>query len=341
VGATTVAPHPRASLYPLAVIRSFADLTLRGRARRLRPLAMAALARYDVDVQRVRLLRNAWNCVFRVDTDRGPLALRICIAGYGHTHGRVQSEAVFLEALARDSDLGGMHPLRTRDGQLVVTAGADGVPEERLCALFSWVRGQTLSRVLDQETAADHGELHARLHAFGAAWAPPPDFEILDHTRVFHHPAQIRLWEAELFGHGPLFRDAWAASDERIAAVRARDPVIVTHGDLHQNNVLVHRGALQPIDFEDMTWATRGQDAATSLYYLSLRPELPGLRAAFQRGYERREAWPEGAAGEIDALLFPRALVLLNLLSTDAKFRVRDWEGLVGRTAKLARLALA
>ena len=47
------------------------DLTVRGRARRLCRLVDAALAHYDLDVVRVRLITNDTNGIFRVDTSHG------------------------------------------------------------------------------------------------------------------------------------------------------------------------------------------------------------------------------------------------------------------------------
>ena len=319
----------------------FDSLTLRGRARRLRPLARAALAAYDLDVQRVRLLSNTWNCVFRVDSRQGRFVLRICLPGHGHRPELVQSEAAFLAALAADSDIEVLRPIPTRDGRLVVRAGAPDVPEERMCVLFSWVPGRMLAKDITPATFEQHGALHARLHHFAAAWTPPPQFAIRDFTHTLHFPDDVVVWDAELFGHSALFREAHAASDALIARVRARDAVIVTHGDLHQGNVLVHRGVLRPIDFEEVMWATRVQDVATSLYYVSARPNRVALQDAFRRGYERIAPWVEGEPGEIERLLFARALVLLNFLAVEPAFRSRDWSVTVERAARLARIVVA
>mgnify|MGYP001412571599 CR=1 FL=1 len=46
-------------------------LTVRGQARRLRPLALAALRQYDLDVVRLRLITNNFNGIFRLDTAAG------------------------------------------------------------------------------------------------------------------------------------------------------------------------------------------------------------------------------------------------------------------------------
>jgi len=321
-------------------MKPYASLTLRGRARRLRRLAKTALGEYELDVQRIRLITNSWNCVFRVDATQGRFVIRVSLPGHGHSPATVRSEASFLAALAFDSQIEVPSPLPARDGRLAVSAGAPGVPEERMCVVYSWVMGKDLAESITPETYAKHGALHARLHDFATSWTPPESFTINDYTCVFHFPGEIKLWEAELLGYEGLFREALAASDELINAVRERDPVIITHGDLHQYNVKLHRGVLRPIDFEDVMWATCGLDVGTTLYYVSRRDDYTALRDAFRAGYESVAPWIEGEPGEIDRLRFPRALDLLNIYCSEPEFRVKDWPALVERMAALARVAV-
>ena len=63
-------------------MKDFYALTTRGRALRLRRMALAALERYDLDVRRVRLLTNSTNGIFRVDTAETKYALRRYDDGY-------------------------------------------------------------------------------------------------------------------------------------------------------------------------------------------------------------------------------------------------------------------
>ncbi len=343
----------------------FSALTVRGRARRLRAVAWAALAEYDLDVHRMRLITNSWNCVFRVDTPDDKYVLRVTLPGHGHSPATVRSEAAFLAALA-ESDLEVPTPIPARDGRLVVSAGAPGVPEARMCGVYTWIPGPELGSRISPANWFKHGALHARLHDFAEAWTPPDlsrptaesgarreaprstsskereAFPVNDYSEVFHFPGEVVLWDddVDLLGHRGLLREALAASNERITAIRARDPVIVTHGDLHQWNCLIHRGVLRPIDFEDLMWATRGLDVGTTLYYSSKRSDYAELRDAFRRGYESVAPWPEGRPGEIDALRFPRGLDLLNVFAGEFRDRVRDWPGTVNRIAGLARATL-
>ena len=315
------------------------SLTLRGRARRLRRVAEAALPAWPLQVRRLRLLSNSWNCVFRVDADEGTYALRVGLPDQGMTIPGVQSEAAVLEALV-EAGFEVPRPIRARDGRAAVVAGAPGVEHDRICFLTSWIPGRDLAAEITPARWAQHGALHARLHRFAATWTPP-ELAIGDFTHTFHFENSGQSWpDAELFGHEALFAEALAATDARIAAVRRRDPVIVTHGDLHHANVKLHRGVLRAIDFEDAMWATPLQDVATSLYYVSKRGDFEALRDAFADGYAAVAPWVEAEDGEVEALLFARGMVLLEFLAADLAVRSVDWRNFVERIATLARRAL-
>ena len=51
-------------------MKPYRNLTERGQARRLRPLAWNALQQYDLDVARLRLVTNDMNGIFRLDTSQ-------------------------------------------------------------------------------------------------------------------------------------------------------------------------------------------------------------------------------------------------------------------------------
>lgn len=306
-------------------MKPYSHLTERGQARRLRALALAALQHYDLDVVRLRLVTNDMNGIFRVDTRSGQrFILRVSVPEGGHTREHVIAEMDWLAALARDTALSVPRPWPARDGALVVTAGAAGVPEPRLCAVFSWVPGTDLAKHLTPANLARLGELMAALHQHASGYQPPAGLALLRFDRVFPFPEPVILFEprfADLFPPERLavYRRAEAWAQAALHQLQASgEPMRLLHGDLHQWNVRYARGRLSPIDFEDLMWGWPVQDIATSLYYC-LEPEAayPQLRAAFEQGYRRRAAWPERHPGEIDAFIAARGLGLVNFILND------------------------
>ncbi len=108
-------------------MRDFYELTCRGRAKRLRDVALAALERYDLNVTRVRLVTNDFNGIFRLDTHDGQKSiLRVCLPEGGHSLAEIRSEMMWLAALRRDTELGVPKPLATAEGELVTTLEVPG-----------------------------------------------------------------------------------------------------------------------------------------------------------------------------------------------------------------------
>jgi len=306
-------------------MKPFDTLTNRGQAGRLRRLALVALAQYDLPVRRVRLVTNDLNGIFRVDTAGGERhMLRVSLPGTGgHSLAEIRSEMMWLEALHRDTDLGVPRPVPARDGALVTTALAPGVPEPRHCAVFGWVPGPNLADRMSLENIEKLGELSARLHDHAETFAPPTGFSIPRATSAFPFGDPVVLFNPEYGQFFPparrrVFELALKRIQGAIDALYAGGPgPRVLHYDLHQWNVKVVRGKLYAIDFEDLMWGYPAQDLAVTLYYFQHLENGPALREAFRRGYTRCRAWPERYEGEIDTYVMGRGVDLVNFILQD------------------------
>ncbi len=301
-------------------MREFETLTTLGRARRLRAIAERALTEYDISVRRIRLINNISNCTFRIDADdERSYAMRINLPKL-RTADEIRSELHWQEALHRDTDIPAPLPIRTRSGDLVVVIEGRGVPEARVCNLSTWVRGRTLSRTATPENLRRLGDLTARMHAHGASFEPPPNFSVPTLDTLLPAGMPDRLFgETDAF---EMSRDTLslmtqirnALEGELRRLYRPGSQPRIIHGDLHWWNVLVYRGKLQPIDFEDCALAFPVQDIAITFYYLVGDPGFSALVEAFKAGYEQCCPWPEEYPGQIDLLIGHRALELVNLL---------------------------
>ena len=319
-------PADAALVHHLAMTE-YHDLTVRGRARRLRRLVDAALARYDLDVVRVRLITNDTNGIFRVDTaDGARYAVRVGLGGgIGHSVGEVLAETEWLAALAAETELTVPVPMTTRDGEPFVTVEVPGVPDPRNVVVFSWLEGRPLG---ERQTAASmraYGILSAGLHVYGARHQPgaPDALPRYDRLNPFDEP--FVLFEAEQHLMPPDRRAVFAAAAERVeeeleALERSHEPMRVLHGDLHPWNVMASRRGLAPFDFEDLMWGWPVQDVATSLYYLQ-GPDLEDRLTSFREGYETVAAWPERRERQVATFMVGRALVLANDLLITPEWR--------------------
>ena len=305
-------------------MKDFYELTNRGQALRLRKMALVALQHYDLDVERVRLMSNDFNGIFRVDTFGGEkYIVRVCLPEGGHSLTEVRSEMMWLAALQRDTDLGAPQPQPTRDGDLVTTVELAEVPGPRHCVVFGWAPGPDLADRLTVENVSKLGELAARLHQHTISFSPPDGFYIKTADKVFPCGEPVVLFEKDHHQLMPserrdVFQSAVECVETAIEGLYAdRRGLRVLHYDLHQWNIKVFRGKLYPIDFEDLMWGHPVQDIAITLYYLQGYEQYPALRAAFRRGYTRHSSWPEQYPGQIDAFIAGRGLELANFVLQD------------------------
>lgn len=305
-------------------MKDFYQLTPRGRALRLRRMAIAALERYDLDVRRVRLVTNDFNGIYRLDTaDGNKHILRVCLPEGGHSLEEIRSEMIWLAALHRDTDLGVPQPLPTRDGALVTTVEIPGVPQARHCVVFGWMPGLDLAERLTPENLARMGQLAARLHDHAGVFVPPDEFWLKSKDKVCPFGEPVVLFEdayRDLYPEGdrPLFQAAMErvqGTIDQLFAGEQRPRVI--HNDLHQWNVKVCRGRSYALDFEDLMWGFPVQDIAVSFYHLLGNEQVPDFREAFRQGYTRHRDWPEQAEGQIDTLIAGRGLMLANFVLQD------------------------
>jgi Ser/Thr protein kinase RdoA (MazF antagonist) len=312
-------------------MRDFYELTNRGRAMRLRNVALAALKRYDLEVNRVRLLSNEFNGIFRVDTvDGQKYVLRVCLPEGGHSLSEIRSEMMWLAALRRDTVLGVPEPFATREGEWVTTIETDGVPEPRHCVVFGWVPGPDLAERLTLENARKLGELAGQLHNHAATFSPPGGFWLKTADSIFPFGEPVVLFDADFRRFLPpgrlgVFQRTLQRAEAVIDRLYAdRGGLCVIHNDLHQWNVKVYQGKLYALDFEDLMWGFPVQDIAITLYYLQGDEAYPALREAFAQGYTNHNRWPERGPGEIEALMAGRALDLANFVLQDPNPEWKD-----------------
>ena len=249
--------------------------------------------------------------------------LRVCFPGW-RTDTDLRSEALWLQALSRETDIGAPEPIPARNGEFIVKATAPGVPEERRCLLMSWLPGSLLGKQLTEQNLFKMGELFARLHAHAAHFNPPPGFTQRKMDSPFARgEEQILFTEACSGDFTPRSRQAFELVAGRVEQTFANlytqpDGLRVIHNDLWHDNIKVDHGRLRPFDFEDTIWGYPVQDIAMALQDLMRHvppQEYEPLQSAFRGGYESLSSWPEHCPGEIDTFRAGRMLWVANYVA--------------------------
>ena len=240
-----------------------------------------------------------------------------------HTEDNARAEIAWLEALSHDGSIIAPRPLRSRGGEPFVKLGVRGVPEARICTIYSWLPGRELGEIVTVDLMAEFGRATALLHRHGASFELPAGLELstldclypLDDRDVLLCERTRKLFGDDLYDLLVEMKAAVLTELERL--YEASNGVQLLHGDLHWWNASVYRKRIQLLDFEDLIWGFPVQDIAITLYYTVRRPGYEEFRAAFRRGYESVASWPEEFPGQIELLMVHRGIDLLNfVLST-------------------------
>lgn len=248
-----------------------------------------ALAQWGFVGADCRLVAARENRVYRVEKDGVAYALRLHRMGYC-SEAELRSELQWMDT----ADAGGLDvptPVASTAGRLMHII--DGVAVD----VLSWLEGTPLGKtgapleIRDREAMFRAiGREMAQLHAVSDAWTLPEGF-----TR--------RRWDRDgLLGEAPVWGRFWdnptLSTEDRRLFLRLREVATaeltthesdldygLIHADLVRENVMVHEGKVQLIDFDDSGFGFRLFDIATTLLRNRTEPDYEALKEALLQGY--------------------------------------------------------
>jgi Ser/Thr protein kinase RdoA (MazF antagonist) len=286
--------------------------------QRLQLLAEKAVNRYALpDGVTVQLINVSENATYRVDdpASGAKWALRVHREGY-HSRAAVASELAWLTELKQSGAALTPSPIPGIDGELIQTVAADGLPNPRNVVLFSWEDG---SEPAENDVAGFEllGETAARMHAHVKSWQKPVWFE--RHTWDFETALGSKPhWGRWRDGMGmtpeieKIFADTVALIGRRLEKFgKGPERFGLIHGDMRLANLLMDRGTVKVIDFDDSGFSWFLYDCATTVSFFEHRPEVPELLAAWTRGYRRVAPLSTADEAEIPTFVMLRRLLLV------------------------------
>ena len=319
----------QARLASAAVTVPFADLSRRGQMRRLRAAADRVLAAYGLDEAVLRLVNHDFNATYRVDHEGERYALRIN-TNSPHGVAAVEAEAVWVDALAADTDLVVPQPVRTTEGDLAAGIEITGLEGERGAVLYRWLDGPDLGEQASLRRLRAVGRATALLHQHTEQWQHPRGDDRPTMASIFMDEPNLIAGDARISDDA---HEVLAAAEREMR--RHLDPLFaqprqLIHGDLHVWNTKWVDGRLAIIDFDDCGFGVPLQDLAISSYYVRDRA---GAQAAILDGYEQVRPLPAHTDEQFEALVASRNLLLLNSIMPHVTAGMDDFlPGYVERT---------
>lgn len=283
------------------------------------------LSMYDFEENfAVSLLKYSENIIYKVAFKTAePVVFRIHRLGY-HTERELESELIWMNEIARDTDI----------SLPVIYAGRDGRFLQKLvlpdgtvfnCSVISFLYGKAVGELKGERLIAkmrDIGEMTAKLH-----------------LQSINRDNSVRLerphWDCESFfgenavwGHWQdyslltesdrvLFSKCETLIKQKLAHYgKARDRYGIIHADMHFFNIITDGEKDQLIDFDDCGWGYYLYDLGCSLVTYSAA--LPELTAAWLEGYEKIRKLSDGDKKMLPLFLLLRRIVRLAWLSSHA-----------------------
>jgi Ser/Thr protein kinase RdoA (MazF antagonist) len=265
------------------------------------------------------LISVSENATFLVrDPDAGPSVLRVHRLGY-HTQPEIESELAWMEALRAEAGVLTPRVLPAADGRRVVTVGPQAAL--RHCVRFEFMPGTEPGGEPGGRVTGRHfeelGEITARMHRHARVWPRPPWFTRFhwDWPAAFGAQARWGRWQDGI-GVGPAERHVLGRLEQvlraRLTAFGRRpERYGLVHADTRLANLLVHRGSVAVIDFDDCGFSWYLYDLAAAVSFFEHSPDVPALIDSWLTGYRRAGQLPAADEAEIWTFILFRRLLLV------------------------------
>jgi Ser/Thr protein kinase RdoA (MazF antagonist) len=337
----------------MVVMETLKQLNYNGQIRRLRELAEAALAYYDLGNGRLSMLTHRTNTIFQIHAtkkiedpaheepdriEKSRYALRLYTTSFP-PEARIASELLWLAALRKETELVVPEPVPARNGSLLTEVTVEGIPEVARCVVFRWVNGRFVDSGLTPTKIERVGMFMARLHQHGEKFVPPPDFDrprwnwqwVFDKGTVLDPAFVARRGQGLLSEHDLAI---FTATAEKVGIAMREMPQNaahygLVHFDLQQTNYLFYKDEVRAIDFEDCCWNYYLFDMAITLSGIMGRPDEAPMRAAFFEGYTQIRSLPEQYEERLKVFTAQRLIKRVNYLlrseNPDNRAKAREW----------------
>ncbi len=305
-------------------MKSFNELTARGRIQRLRKQAQAALDAYNLSNAKLKFIDYTGNAHYQVDTSRcapsepedgrfweNHYILRLHQPKY-QTTDAIRSELLWLQALLQDTNLIVPEPIQNNKGELVTTTDVPGIPSPQNATLLRWVKGRKTPKEILPHHYKILGRIAAQLHNHAVHWTPPKGFTRIHYDweglfsdgGLFEFPAS-KLWEAI----PKNYREPLDLVTNQVRIVmndlgKGSDVYGLIHADLClDTNILWYQGDTRPIDFDDSAYGYWIYDLAISVAELEdIETREPILKALLE-GYTEIRPMPKSQWKYLDLFI--------------------------------------
>lgn len=291
--------------------------------RALYQMARDALERWEIQAEDIKLIRRGENVVFKVNTGKDDIALRIHRPGY-HTLDELIAEHTWTAAL-RQSGLDVPTPIQSPHGDFYIEI-EDPLSQRRCYSgIVEWIDGEILGDILSRKSGKFSliegmrrlGNIAASIHNQAANWKIPASFtrQSLDAEGLMgEEPFWGPFWELPELS--PQQRQQFVKLRQKLyerLSDYGKDPqhYSMIHADLNATNIMVQDDHLFVFDFDDAGFGWHMYELAVALYSLLEHADYAAAQTSLFEGYRELRDLPESDLAYLPVFVLVRSLASL------------------------------
>ncbi|BBM85747.1 phosphotransferase enzyme family protein [Candidatus Uabimicrobium amorphum] len=295
-------------------LTQFAHLPRRKKLAILRTIVENALLQYDIKIKSISFYAEHSNILYKVvDQQNDQYIIKVVRPG-DMSYEELVAYLTWLDMMHQQNPrLPILLTKLTKNSHFVATVES---PVVRHCCVFKWIPGVSLRSRVSRPNVFKWGKLLASIHNASEKCHVTAANKLRKWNKVFYWDKQV-LFSDQYRSLMPTKRlSIYQKTAEKVekAIQKLASPSIIIHGDLHLDNVKVHKGQLYALDFEDCMWGSPIQDISIALLYIRFRPNHTILFQKFKDGYDSVRNWPQSYPGEIETFFMGRLLMFANIL---------------------------
>jgi Ser/Thr protein kinase RdoA (MazF antagonist) len=291
--------------------------------RALYEMARNALECWEIQAEDIKLIRRGENVVFKVNTGKDNIALRIHRPGY-HTLDELNAEHTWTAAL-QQSGLDVPTAIQSSQGDFYIEIENTLSNNRCYSGIVEWIEGQILGDILSGKSGKFSliegmrrlGNIAASIHNQATNWQIPASFtrQSLDAEGLMgEQPFWGPFWELpELSSHQQKqFSQLRQILYERLNDY-GKDPqrYSMIHADLHAGNIMVQGDHLFVFDFDDAGFGWHMYELAVALDSVLDHADYAAAQISLFEGYRELRDLPESDLAYIPVFLLVRSLASL------------------------------
>lgn len=284
------------------------------------------LCRWGIsEAAEAKLLNHSENTTYRIQEGERRYILRVHRLGY-HTPQAIAAELDWVEAIGRDTSIRTAAPIKGGDSALIQPYSTSQ-PGQRYSVLFEFLDGEEPSEEHDLAASFEKlGGITALLHEHSKLWLPrqsKPERPVWDFEGMLGNRP---IWGEWRHGIG-MTPELIAHLNQCVARIRGRldafgtasDRFGLIHADLRLANLLIHRGDVSVIDFDDCGYGWFLYDLGSALSFIEHKEYVPSLVEAWVKGYSQVRPLTSEELAMIPTFVMLRRILLVAWLGSHSE----------------------